>query len=376
VKFLSEYRDPKAAEKFAAAIRGKVTRPWTIMEICGGQTHTIVKSGLEDLLPKEVSLVHGPGCPVCVTPIELIDKAVAIAARPDVIFCSFGDMLRVPGSTKSLFDVKAEGADVRIVYSPLDALKLARTNLDEQVVFFAVGFETTAPANAMAAWQADHDGIENFSLLVSHVLVPPAMEALLSSDNCVVQGFLAAGHVCTIMGFNEYFPIAERYQVPIVVTGFEPLDILEGIHMTVGQLEEGRHEVENQYSRAVRREGNRPAQDTIAEVFEIVPRQWRGLGEIPASGFQLRGRFQRYDANRRFPFSGQPARESPECISGLILQGIKKPHECPAFAVKCTPENPLGAPMVSSEGACAAYYHYGRRQNHDVRAELSSPASR
>jgi len=376
VKFLSEYRDPKAAEKFAAAIRGKVTRPWTIMEICGGQTHTIVKSGLEDLLPKEVSLVHGPGCPVCVTPIELIDKAVAIAARPDVIFCSFGDMLRVPGSTKSLFDVKAEGADVRIVYSPLDALKLARTNPDKQVVFFAVGFETTAPANAMAAWQADHDGIENFSLLVSHVLVPPAMEALLSSDNCVVQGFLAAGHVCTIMGFNEYFPIAERYQVPIVVTGFEPLDILEGIHMTVGQLEEGRHEVENQYSRAVRREGNRPAQDTISEVFEIVPRQWRGLGEIPASGFQLRGRFQRYDANRRFPFSGQPARESPECISGLILQGIKKPHECPAFAVKCTPENPLGAPMVSSEGACAAYYHYGRRQNHDVRAELSSPASR
>jgi hydrogenase expression/formation protein HypD len=376
VKFLSEYRDQKAAEQLAGAIRQKVTRPWTIMEICGGQTHTIVKSGLEDLLPKEITLVHGPGCPVCVTPIELIDKAVAIAKRPDVIFCSFGDMLRVPGSTKSLFDVKAEGAEVRIVYSPLDALKLAKANPDKQVVFFAVGFETTAPANAMAAWQADHDGIENFSLLVSHVLVPPAMEALLSSDNCVVQGFLAAGHVCTIMGFEEYFPIAAKYEVPIVVTGFEPLDILDGILMTVAQLEEGKHEVENQYSRAVKREGNRPAQKTIAEVFEITPREWRGLGEIPASGFQLRGRFQKYDANRRFPFTGEPAHESPECISGLILQGIKKPHECPAFAVKCTPENPLGAPMVSSEGACAAYYHYGRRQNQLFQPELSGSASR
>ncbi|MGB8062705.1 MAG: hydrogenase formation protein HypD [Candidatus Sulfotelmatobacter sp.] len=363
MKFLSEYRDQKASEKLARAIHQKVKRPWTIMEICGGQTHTIVKNGLEDLLPREITLVHGPGCPVCVTPIELIDKAVAIAKRPDVIFCSFGDMLRVPGSSKSLFDVKAEGGDVRIVYSPLDALKLAKANPQKQVVFFAVGFETTAPANAMSAWQADHDGVENFSLLVSHVLVPPAMEALLSSESCVVQGFLAAGHVCTIMGFEEYFPIAAKYEVPIVVTGFEPLDILEGIHMTVCQLEEGRHEVENQYSRAVRREGNRPAQKTIAEVFEVSPREWRGLGEIPASGFQLRGRFQKYDANRRFPFTGEPAHESPECISGLILQGIKKPHDCPAFAVKCTPENPLGAPMVSSEGACAAYYHYGRRQN-------------
>jgi len=374
VKFLSEYRDQKAAEQFSAAIRQKVTRPWTIMEICGGQTHTIVKSGLEDLLPKEITLVHGPGCPVCVTPIELIDKAVAIAKRPSAIFCSFGDMLRVPGSSKSLFDAKAEGADVRIVYSPLDALKLAKQNPDKQVVFFAVGFETTAPANAMAAWQADHDGIENFSLLVSHVLVPPAMEALLSSDNCVVKGFLAAGHVCTVMGFDEYFPIAAKYKVPIVVTGFEPLDLLEGIHMTVSQLEEGRHEVENQYTRAVRREGNRPAQKTITEVFEVSPRQWRGLGEIPASGFQLRGRFQKYDANRRFPFSGEPASESPDCISGMILQGLKKPHECAAFAVKCTPENPLGAPMVSSEGACAAYYHYGRRQN--VQPELSGSARR
>lgn len=376
MKFLSEYRDPKLAEKLAAAIREKVTRPRTIMEICGGQTHTIVKSGLEDLLPKEITLVHGPGCPVCVTPIELIDKAVAIAQRPDAIFCSFGDMLRVPGSSKSLFDAKAEGADVRIVYSPLDALKLAKSNSQKQVVFFAVGFETTAPANAMAVWQADHEGIENFSILVSHVLVPPAMEALLSSEHCVVQGFLAAGHVCTVMGFEEYFPIAEKYKVPIVVTGFEPLDLLEGIHMVVSQLEEGRHEVENQYTRAVRREGNRPAQQTISEVFEISPRQWRGLGEIPASGLQLRGRFQKYDANSRFPYSGEPAKESPDCISGLILQGRKKPHECAAFAVKCTPENPLGAPMVSSEGACAAYYHYGRRQSQSVQPELSGTPSR
>jgi hydrogenase expression/formation protein HypD len=361
VKFLSEYRDQRAAEQLSQQIWKKVTRPWTIMEICGGQTHTIVKSGMEDLLPREITLVHGPGCPVCVTPIELIDKAVAIAQRPEVIFCSFGDMLRVPGSAKSLFDAKAEGADVRIVYSPLDALKLAKTNPERQVVFFAVGFETTAPANAMAAWQADHDRIENFSLLVSHVLVPPAMEALLSSDNCVVQGFLAAGHVCTIMGYEEYVPIAERYKVPIVVTGFEPLDILDGILMTVTQLEEGRHEVENQYARATRREGNRPAQERIIEVFEVANRQWRGLGEIPMSGFQLREKFHEYDANRRFPFSGVPAKESPECISGMILQGIKKPNQCPAFAVACTPENPLGAPMVSSEGACAAYYHYGRR---------------
>ena len=362
MKFLNEYRDQKAAEKLAQAIWKKVTRPWTIMEICGGQTHTIVKTGLEDLLPREITLVHGPGCPVCVTPIDLIDKAVAIAKRPDAIFCSFGDMLRVPGSSKSLFDVKAEGGDVRIVYSPLDALKVARANPRKQVVFFAVGFETTAPANAMAAWQADREGSENFSLLVSHVLVPPAMEAILSSQNCTVQGFLAAGHVCTIMGFEEYFPIAQKYKVPIVVTGFEPLDLLEGILMTATQLEEGRHGVENQYSRAVRREGNRPAQKIIAEVFEVSPRQWRGLGEIPASGFQLRGKFQKYDANRRFPYTGTPAQESPDCISGMILQGIKKPNECSAFATKCTPENPLGAPMVSSEGACAAYYHYGRRQ--------------
>ena len=377
MKFVDEYRDRKAVDQVAQEIRRTVTRPWTIMEVCGGQTHTILKSGLEDLLPPEVSLVHGPGCPVCVTPLELIDKAVAIALRPGAILCSFGDMLRVPGSTKSLFDAKAEGADVRIVYSPLDALKLARTNPARQVVFFAVGFETTAPANAMAAWQADHDHVENFSLLISHVLVPPAIEALMSSENCVVQGFLAAGHVCAIMGYEQYLPIAARYKVPIVVTGFEPLDILEGFHMTVSQLEEGRYEVENQYSRAVRREGNRPAQDRIAEVFEVTDRQWRGLGVIPASGFQLRRRFQKHDADLRFPSSHEPVHESPECISGLILQGIKKPHQCPAFAVKCTPENPLGAPMVSSEGACAAYYHYGRRQQDErTESELPSPASR
>jgi hydrogenase expression/formation protein HypD len=377
VKFLSEYRDRRAAEQLAEAIQRKVTRPWTIMEVCGGQTHTIVKSGLADLLPSEIRLVHGPGCPVCVTPLEIVDKAVAIAARPDVTFCSFGDMLRVPGSAKSLLDAKAEGADVRVVYSPLDALRLARANPGRQVVFFAVGFETTAPANAMAAWQAEHDRVENFSLLISHVLVPPAMEALLSSKNCVVQGFLAAGHVCTIMGYNEYVPIAERYKVPIVVTGFEPVDLLEGIHMTVSQLEEGRYEVENQYSRAVKRHGNLPAQERIAEVFEVTNRQWRGLGEIPASGFQLRGRFQKFDANLRFPSSSEPVCESPECISGLILQGIRKPHECPAFAVKCTPENPLGAPMVSSEGACAAYFQYGRRRNHGLdESELPIAESR
>ncbi len=354
------------AEQLAQAIWKKVTRPWTLMEICGGQTHTIVKSGLEDLLPREITLVHGPGCPVCVTPIELIDKAVAIAHRPEVIFCSFGDMLRVPGSTKSLFDAKAEGADVRIVYSPLDALNLARQNPERQVVFFAVGFETTAPANAMAAWQADHDHIGNFSLLVSHVLVPPAMEALLSSENCVVQGFLAAGHVCTIMGYEEYVPIAARYHVPIVVTGFEPLDILEGILMTVSQLEEGRAEVENQYGRATRREGNRPAQERIARsVRSGKPRSGAVWERFQSAVFSCAEDFRSLMPTGGFRSSGTPAHESPECISGLILQGIKKPHECPAFAVKCTPENPLGAPMVSSEGACAAYYHYGRRQSHD-----------
>jgi hydrogenase expression/formation protein HypD len=332
------------------------------MEVCGGQTHTIVKSGLQDLLPPEVTLVHGPGCPVCVTPLELIDSAVAIALRPEVIFCSFGDMLRVPGSSKSLFEAKAGGADVRIVYSPLDALKLARSNPGRQVVFFAVGFETTAPANAMAVWQAARDGVENFSVLVAQVLVPPAIEALLSSPSCRVQAFLAAGHVCTVMGFEQYEPIARRYRVPIVVTGFEPLDLLEGIHMALEQLESGRAEVENQYSRAVRREGNRPAQQRILEVFEVSPRTWRGIGEIPSSGLALREPFRRFDALARFAITQGRVEESSECIAGLVLQGIKKPQECPAFAVRCTPERPLGAPMVSSEGACAAYYLYGRHR--------------
>ncbi len=366
MKYVDEYRDPARVRQVAKSIRRIVTRPWTIMEVCGGQTHTIVKTGLQDLLPPEVTLVHGPGCPVCVTPLELIDKAVAIALRPGVIFTSFGDMLRVPGSSRSLFDAKAEGADVRIVYSPMDALKLARNNPDREVVFFAVGFETTAPANAMAVWQAEREGIRNFSVLVAHVLVPPALEAVLNSPNCRVNGFVAAGHVCTVMGWEEYEPIARKYGVPIVVTGFEPLDLLEGIEMTVAQLEGGRAEVENQYRRAVKREGNRPAQERIAEVFEITPRAWRGIGEIPSSGLRLRDKFRAWDAESKFAVDVGTVRESEECIAGLVLQGQKKPWECPAFGVRCTPESPLGAPMVSSEGACAAYYLYGKRVHADL----------
>ncbi len=362
MKFVDEYRDPAAARRLSEAIRRAVTRPWTIMEVCGGQTHTIVKNGLEDLLPPEVTLVHGPGCPVCVTPLELIDSAVSIAARPEVIFCSFGDMLRVPGSKASLFDAKAAGAGVRIVYSPLDALKLARANPEREVVFFAVGFETTAPANAMAVWLAAREGIANFSILVAHVLVPPAIEAILGSPGCRVHAFLAAGHVCAVMGFEQYEPVARRYRAPIVVAGFEPLDLLEAVHMAVLQLESGRAEVENQYSRAVQREGNRPAQQRVHEVFEVGPRAWRGIGEIPSSGLALREPYRRYDALARFPASQTHAEEPAECMAGLVLQGIKKPHECPAFGVRCTPESPLGAPMVSSEGACAAYYLYGRHR--------------
>jgi hydrogenase expression/formation protein HypD len=360
VKYLDEYRDPAAASALSQAIRRVTRRPWTIMEICGGQTHTIMKSGLPDLLPPEITLLHGPGCPVCVTPVELIDRAVELAARPEVIFTSFGDMLRVPGSGPSLFAAKAAGADVRIVYSPLDALKLARANPVREVVFFAVGFETTAPANAMAVWQAEREGIRNFSILSAHVLVPPAMEAILGAPDCQVNGFLAAGHVCTVMGYAEYEPIAARYRVPIVVTGFEPVDLLDGIRMVVEQLESGRAEVENQYSRSVRREGNRAAIARIEDVFEISPRTWRGIGEIPASGLALRERYQAYDAARKFPFSGSAGGEAPECIAGLILQGKRKPVDCPAFGKRCTPESPLGAPMVSSEGACAAYYLYAR----------------
>ena len=363
MKFVDEYRDRKAVDQVAEEIRKSVTRPWTIMEVCGGQTHTILKSGLEDLLPPEVTLVHGPGCPVCVTPLELIDKAVAIALRPGSVLCSFGDMLRVPGSVKSLLNAKAEGADVRVVYSPIDAVKVARANPARQVVFFAVGFETTAPGNAMAVWQAAREGLENFSVLVAHVLVPPAIEAILSAPKCRVQAFLAPGHVCTVVGFEAYEPIARRYGVPMVVTGFEPLDLLEGVRMAVAQLESGRAEVENQYSRAVTREGNRPAQKVVAEVFEAANRQWRGIGEIPGSGLRLREAYRRFDAEERFALTAEGTAESPECISGLVLQGLKKPYECPAFGTKCTPERPLGAPMVSSEGACAAYYLYGRRRH-------------
>ena len=362
MKYIDEYRDRVGAERFASAIARVTTRPWTIMEVCGGQTHAIVKFGIDELLPKEITLVHGPGCPVCVTPLELIDKAIEIATRPGVIFCSFGDMLRVPGSETDLLTVKANSGDVRIVYSPLDAVRIARDNPSREVVFFAVGFETTAPANAMAVFQADKQGLRNFSLLVSHVLVPPAMEAILASPRNCVQGFLAAGHVCTVMGFTEYGPIAEKYRVPIIVTGFEPLDILQGLYMCVQQLEQGRAEVENQYTRSVRREGNEAAQRLIREVFRVIPRKWRGVGQIPRSGFALSEKFADYDAERRFGVADYTAEESSECISGLILQGVKKPQECLAFGTRCTPEHPLGATMVSSEGACAAYYRYRRNK--------------
>jgi hydrogenase expression/formation protein HypD len=369
MKFLDEYRDAKLAQEYAAALRRVTTRPWTIMEICGGQTHAIVKFGVDELIPKEITLVHGPGCPVCVTPLEIIDKAIEIAARPGVIFCSFGDMLRVPGSRTDLLSVKASGGDVRIVYSPLDAVKLARENPAKEVVFFAVGFETTAPPNAMAVFQAKREGLKNFSILVSHVLVPPAMEAILSSPSNRVQAFLAAGHVCTVMGYEEYVPLAAKYRVPMVVTGFEPLDILQGILMCVEQLESGRAEVENQYARSVRREGNAPAQQIIREVFCVIPRKWRGIGEIPASGLGVSAAYADYDAERKFGVADVTVDESPECISGLILQGLKKPHECPAFGTRCTPEKPLGATMVSSEGACAAYYRYRRRAAPDLSRE-------
>lgn len=360
MKYVDEYRDANAAEFFRRSIHETVTRPWTLMEVCGGQTHAIVKFGIDVLLPKEVELVHGPGCPVCVTPLELIDKAIQIASRPNVIFCSFGDMLRVPGSEKDLLIVKANGGDVRIVYSPLDAVKIARDNPDKEVVFFAVGFETTAPANAMAVYQASEMGVRNFSILVSHVLVPPAIEAVMSSPQCRVQAFLAAGHVCTVMGYTEYEPLAKKYNVPIVVTGFEPLDILHGIYMCVKQLEEGRAEVENQYARAVRKEGNLLAQELVSRVFRVVPRKWRGIGEIPESGLGLTKEYEEFDAELRFDVAGYTADEPAECISGLVLQGIKKPHECPAFGTRCTPEHPFGATMVSNEGACAAYYRYRR----------------
>jgi hydrogenase expression/formation protein HypD len=360
VKHLTEYRDAERVKPLLEEIRKTVTQPWVLMEICGGQTHSIIRHGFDQLLPDEIELVHGPGCPVCVTPLELIDKALQIAARPDVIFTSFGDMLRVPGSQKDLFQVKAEGSDVRVVYSPLDCLKIAQDNPDREVVFFGVGFETTAPANAMAVLQAHQLGIDNFSMLVSHVRVPPAIEALLSSPENRVQAFLAAGHVCTVMGTWEYGPLAERFKVPIVVTGFEPLDLARGILHVVRQLERGQAEVENAYERVVVAQGNIPAQSVIDRVFESCDRKWRGVGLIPGSGWRLRPEFTAYDAEQRFDVGEIEVNESPLCQAGLVLQGRLKPNECPAFGKECTPRTPLGAPMVSNEGACAAYYQYGR----------------
>ncbi len=364
MKYVDEYRDGDASQHCAEAIRQLVTRPWRIMEICGGQTHAIVRYGIDQLLPAEVELLHGPGCPVCVTPSGSIDKAIEIAARPEVIFTSFGDMLRVPGSSTNLMNARTQGGDVRIVYSPLDSLQIARENPERTVVFFAVGFETTAPATAMAVYQARQLGVENFLLLVSHVLVPPAMEAILSSPDTQVQGFLAAGHVCTVMGYDEYPPIAKKYQIPIVVTGFEPLDILQGLLMCLRQLEEGRAEVENQYARSVRAQGNQSARKMLREVFEMVPRHWRGIGEIPQSGLGLAPAFADFDAEGRFGLADYSDHDSSECISGLILQGRTKPAACPAFGKRCTPEHPLGAPMVSSEGACAAYYRHRAHASH------------
>jgi hydrogenase expression/formation protein HypD len=358
MKYREEYRDPAAARRFADAIARTVTRPWNIMEVCGGQTHAIVRYGIDQLLPAEISLIHGPGCPVCVTPVGYIDKAIEIAARGDTIFCSFGDMLRVPGTETDLLAVRAKGGDVRVVYSPLDAVEIARANPDRQVVFFAVGFETTAPANAMAAWRARHDGLTNFSLLVSHVLVPPAMTAILDSPTNRINAFLAAGHVCTVMGYEEYFPLAARYRVPIVVTGFEPLDILEGVYLCVRQLEAGRAAVENQYARSVKRDGNRAAQNIMREVFRVVHRQWRGIGEIAESGLGLAEDYRAFDAEERFGLVGIRVEAGNECISGEVLRGNRKPPDCPAFGTRCTPEHPLGVTMVSSEGACAAYYKY------------------
>jgi hydrogenase expression/formation protein HypD len=372
MKYLDEYRDTEAAAALAAAVARTVTRPWTIMEVCGGQTHTIVKYGIDRLLPPEVELVHGPGCPVCVTSLEMIDRAHAIASRPDVTFCSFGDMLRVPGSRGDLLQLKSHGSDIRVVYSPLDAVNLAASRPDRKVVFFAIGFETTAPPNAMAVWMARKRKLTNFSVLVSHVLVPPMITAILQAPGNRVQAFLGPGHVCTVMGTSEYEPIAARYRVPIVVTGFEPLDLLEGVLRTVRQLEEGRAEVENQYARAVRAEGNPASRRLIEDVFEVCDRKWRGVGLIPKSGFKLRFEYRDHNAERLFEVDDIETQESSLCISGQVLKGLKKPHDCPAFGKECTPLAPLGATMVSAEGACAAYYAYGRHLE-DRRAGGVSP---
>jgi hydrogenase expression/formation protein HypD len=360
MKYLGEYRDETLAKKLLQEIERCRTQPWTIMEVCGGQTHSIVKHGIDDLLPEGIELVHGPGCPVCVTPLEMIDRAHAIAARPEVIFCSFGDMLRVPGSRTDLFRLKSQGADVRVVYSPLDSLKIAQSHPTRQVVFFAIGFETTAPANAMAVYQAQQLGMHNFSLLVSHVRVPPAISSILQSPQNRVQGFLGPGHVCTVMGYREYEAISAGFKVPIVITGFEPVDILEGVFRVVRQLEDGRATVDNQYSRVVNRNGNVAAQQLMQRVFEVCDQKWRGVGLIPESGYKLQPAFNDYDAARLFAVDAISTEEPAICISGQILRGLKKPHECAAFGRECTPQHPLGATMVSAEGACAAYYHYGR----------------
>jgi hydrogenase expression/formation protein HypD len=364
MKYLEEYRDGKLTLKLLKEIEKTVTQRWVLMEVCGGQTHSILRSGLDQLLPPEIELVHGPGCPVCVTPLELIDKAIALASRPDIIFASYGDMLRVPGSEKDLFSVKAAGGDVRVVYSSLDALKIAKENPDKTVVFFGIGFETTAPANAMSVVQAKAQGITNYAMLVSHVTVPPAIRAIMDSPETQVNGFLAAGHVCTVMGYWEYEPLVRDYSIPIVVTGFEPVDLARGILMCVQQLEEGRTEVENAYTRSVAKAGNLPAQSVITQVFETCDRPWRGIGVIPNSGYRLTANYAEYDAEQRFPeIQDIATEESAVCISGLVLQGLKKPNQCPAFGKECTPLTPLGATMVSSEGACAAYYRYGRYQD-------------
>lgn len=363
MRYVDEFRDSKITHKLLDEIKRITTRHWVIMEICGGQTHSIMQNGIDQLLPPEIELVHGPGCPVCVTSLELIDRALAIAAKPNVIFCSFGDMLRVPGSGRDLFSVRAEGAQVKVVYSPMDAVKIAQANPDKEVVFFAIGFETTAPANAMSVLQAKALGLKNYSVLVSQVTVPPAMHAILGSPQNRVQGFLAAGHVCSVMGYWEYPPIAEKYKIPIVVTGFEPIDLLNGILMTVRQLEKGSHEVENAYSRVVSFEGNKPAQAIINKTFQVCDRNWRGIGMIPASGWCLRPELVEFDAETKFDVGQIHTHESELCIAGQVLQGRKKPSECPAFGKECTPENPLGATMVSSEGACAAYYRYARIEN-------------
>ena len=362
MKYLSEYRDAALVHELVKDIKTITTKPWTIMEVCGGQTHSLVKNGLLQMLPQEITMVHGPGCPVCVTPISIIDEAIILSKMPEVILCSFGDMLRVPGSEKSLLEAKAEGADVRIVYSPLEAVKLAKENPTREVVFFAVGFETTAPANALSVIQADKSGINNYSILASHVLVPPAMEAILSDPETTVNGFLAAGHVCTIMGIGEYFPIAEKYKVPIVVTGFEPVDLLQGIYMAVKQLEAGEAKVENQYARVVQREGNKLAKEAIGKVFQVADRDWRGIGTIPSSGWEVSSHYQRYNARNKFKLDPIEERENKNCIAGEIMKGKKKPFDCPLFGKACNPEHPQGAPMVSSEGSCAAYYHYSNAE--------------